>query len=385
MTPSEVFIYAGIAAVVILFGIGLVATRRSRRRVRRAQDPYVEALASLVDGDKATAFLKLQESVRSGLAPTDAYIRLGKMLRENGDAAKALQLHKSLTVKSDLTREEKTELFVNIAKDYSTLGKPDQAVNVLETAVKKMNLKSRRVLKLLAREYHLMGDTEAAFGYLKELKKTDSIGDREISLYLFSAGEQKLDGGDDREARKLFQRALKYDQRNPSALYALGNLDERSGDEEEAIARWKKVALASPELSARALKSLERVMFQRGTFSEIERVYREVLEARPWDEYATLSLASFYKKQGRGAEAIEFLEEFKSMHPESVGATLLLTSLYATLRDAETLEKFLDENESYYTSVRNHACSACGFQSVLMRWHCPRCNRFDSFIESHEN
>jgi lipopolysaccharide biosynthesis regulator YciM len=126
-------------------------------------------------------------------------------------------------------------------------------------------------------------------------------------------------------------------------------------------------------------------MFQRGRFSEVEQVYAEVLDVRPWDEYATLSLAAFYKKQGRGEEAIDFLEEFRSMHSESVGATLLLTSLYATQKDADTLEKFLDENETNHSRTGGYECGQCGFKSVTMRWHCARCNTFDSFSKSDEN
>ena len=38
--------------------------------------------------------------------------------RERGEAAKALQIHKSLTVKTDLGTEEKTRLFCQIAEDY---------------------------------------------------------------------------------------------------------------------------------------------------------------------------------------------------------------------------------------------------------------------------
>lgn len=384
MELNQTTIYIGAAAVFVLLVVIVVFVLRRRRGVDHPMNPYVEALALLVDGEQKEAYNKLQESIRSGKAPTDAYIRLGRLLRRSGNAGKALQIHKSLTVKTDLTRKEKTELFVSMAKDYSALGKSDQAVSVLETAVKKMNLKDPQVFFILANEYHHLDKTEAAYNYLKELTKTGAIGERELSLYLSSAGEHQFEEGNEKEARKLLQRALKHDSENALALFTLGNLQEKSGDADGALDHWKKAAYVSPELSGRSLQNLERVMFQSGKFSDVERVYREVLEKRPWDEYATLALASFYKKQGRGGEAIDFLEEYRSMHPESVGAMSLLTSLYATLKDADTLEKFLEENESHYTRTGNHSCSACGFQSVMMRWHCPRCNRFDSFSETHE-
>jgi lipopolysaccharide biosynthesis regulator YciM len=386
MLNSTTILYIVAAVVVVaIFAISLAGARRRDGRRRRAIDPYVEGLRSLVDGDGKKAFSFLQQSVKSGKAPTDAYIRLGRLLREKGDPDKALQIHKSLTVKPDLIPSEKVELFVNIAQDYSKLGNSAQAVNVLEAAVKRLGLKDPAVFKMLSKEYHLLGKPEEAYRCLKEMKRNGSVGERELALYLCTAGEQKVEAHNPKEAKKLFQRALKHDPKCATACYWLGNLEEELGNEKGSVEQWKKASTLSPELSAEALKSLERVMFHRGTFGDIERVYRDIVEARPWDEYATLALASFYRKQGRGEEAIEFLEEFRSMHPESIGSALLLTSLYAVHRTQDDLEKFLEDNEAAIAARSAHyVCADCGFQSTIMRWHCPRCNAFDSFSKKNE-
>jgi lipopolysaccharide biosynthesis regulator YciM len=384
LDSTTITIVAAIIVVVIL-AVSASFMFSGRQQRRRVSDPYVAGLRSLVDGERDEAFVLLQKAIKTGKAPTDAYIRLGNLLRDNGDAGKALQIHRSLTVKPNLTRREKIELFINIAQDYSRLGNSGQAIAVLETALKNMGLKDPEVFRLLAREYHVSGKTEDAYRCLKELKRGHVVGDRELSLYLGTAGERLAEDNELKEARKLLQQALKHDSDNPSVRLALGNLEEKQNNQDNALDHWKRAAMASPELSAAALKSIEHVMFQRGTFGDVEKVYRDVLGARPWDEYATRALASFYKKQGRGEEAIEFLEEFRSMHPESIGSALVLTSLYATNKDAATLERFLEENESQATARNTqYECVECGFQSTSMRWHCPRCNVFDSFKEKHE-
>jgi lipopolysaccharide biosynthesis regulator YciM len=378
-----------IAAIAVLgaFAVALTITLRSGRARRRGrtEDPYVAGLRLLLDGDRQGAYVSLQRSIKSGKAPTDAYIRLGALLRENGDPGKALQMHRSLTVKTDLSKREKIELFSNIALDYSAQGNASQAATVLETAVSTMGLKEPDVYRQLAREYHVLGKTESSYRCLKEMKRMGVLEERELSLYLTTVAESAAEQGDAKEAKKLFNKALKHQADNAAALLALGNLEETLGNEDEALARWKSAALLSPELSGEALKKIEHVMFNRGTFGEIEKVYRSVLEARPWDEYATLALASFYKKQGRGEDAIEFLEEYRNMHPGSIGATVLLTSLYAAHDDADALESFLEELEARSPASGEHfECDVCGFQSSAMRWHCPRCNSFDSFAKKHE-
>jgi lipopolysaccharide biosynthesis regulator YciM len=214
-------LYYVIGAVFLLLIIAAFVVLRKKRQPQRPHNPYVEALKLLIDGEQKEAFARLQESIRSGFAPTDAYIRLGTMLRDAGDPVKALQIHKSLTVKTDLTRKEKLELFLNLALDYSALGKSKQAVNVLETALKKMHLKEPAVFSVLAKEYHLLGSIEAAYNQLKEMAKLGVIGDRELSLYLSSAGEQMFDDSNEKEARKLLNRALKHHPENAAALLIL--------------------------------------------------------------------------------------------------------------------------------------------------------------------
>lgn len=377
-----------IAAViaVVLFVAGLIYWIALRRRApRRSSNPHVDALALLIDGNPDDAFTKLQETVRLGNAPTDAYIRLGTMLRERGEPNKALQIHRSLTVRSGLTKKEHREVYLGIAQDYSQLGRPEQAVTTLETAVKKLGIRDREVFLMLAREAHSLGRIEDAYEYLREVKKSGHIGDRELGLYLGTAGANAMERQQYKEAGKLLGRALKHDPNCAFALLTLGDLEEKQDKADGALRHWKQAAVLSPELAGGALSRMERLMFQRGHFGDIEAAYQEVLGARPSDEHATLALASFYRKQGRGEDAIAILEEFQSLHPDSVGATLLLTSLYASLRDSDTVERFLEENESHFAQSVRYRCELCGHVSMQMRWHCPECNNFDTFTNRNEH
>src|SRR5262245_25971346 len=93
---------AGVAVTLLIVGARWIVRRDEQtRRVERATDPYIEGLQLLIDGKKPEAFARLQKAILAGGAPADAFVRIGRMLREDGDAAKALQIHKSLTVKAD--------------------------------------------------------------------------------------------------------------------------------------------------------------------------------------------------------------------------------------------------------------------------------------------
>lgn len=380
-----VYYYLIAAGAVVLAAIVAVARFRSRRPRPRRHSPYVEALKLLVDGRDDGAFARLQEAVKLGTAPTDAYIKLGNLLRARGEVTKALQIHQSLTVKSDLSKEEKKELYLSLADDHASLGDSGRAVRVLENAVRELSIRSRLVFQTLAKHYHVLGQYEKAYEALKEAKKLDAVTDRELALYLTSAAEAMLAKGQRKEARRELQRALKHDSKCAPCLLVLGNLAEQAGDLDGAIDSWKRVALASPQLSATALHKLESTLFERGRFGDIERIYSEVRTNRPGDEAANLGLAGFYKKQGRGEEAISLLEDYVTVHSDSMAAALLLTSFYARYRDSETLERYLDESFREPWRADTFECRSCHLRSDVMRWHCPRCNAFDSFsTNDHE-
>jgi lipopolysaccharide biosynthesis regulator YciM len=349
-----------------------------------SQDAYVDALRRILDGHADEAFRSLQASVRSGVAPTDAYIRLGNLLRERGDPARAAQIHQSLTVKDNLTRDEKVELYLGLADDYAALGKSEKSVKTLEAAAKSLNVRDHRVYVKIAKHYHVVGETEKAYESLKEARKHGALSERELALYLNTAAEGLMDRKDYKEARKVLHRALKHDPDCAPALLYLGDVEHVLGETDDSIEKWKRSAVLSPQLAEAALNRLEKVLFEKGRFGDIEQIYGDVRSARGGDEAATVAMASFLKKQGRGEEAIQFLEEYLAVFPDSTRAMLLLTSLYARYRDSDAIQHFLDDAIARSGRNKPYICRACQFQSRAVRWHCPRCNSFDSFAIDHE-
>ena len=375
---------AGVVVTLFVLGARWIVRRDKQTRplAARLTDPYIEGLKLLIDGKKPQAFGRLQEAIMGGAAPTDAYVRIGRMLREAGDATKALQVHKSLTVRADLTSDEKVAVYANVAEDYTALGHPERALDTVEVAMRRTGLRDASLIAIAARACHTLGRTEQAYEYYKELKKSGGISDREIALYLVTVAETEGQKGRTRDARKTLARALRHDAECAPALVAMGRLEEQAEDIVDAIRLWRQAARISPDLAPVALRNLEKALYQRGTFNEIEAVYRDVLETRPNDEHAALGLASFYRKQGRMDEAMQLLEEYRGSNPTTVAGTVLLSSIYAARGDSDELETFLDRRDRMLPRDDHYRCSSCGFDATEMRWHCPRCNCFDTFART---
>lgn len=373
-----------LAAIVVVTALVLVSIL-GRRKLRSLSDPYIEALQFLIEQDSDKAFEKLQQAVRLRGAPVDAYLRLGQLLRERGDATRALQIHQSLTVKSNLTRQEKLSLFLNLAEDYDRLKKPERAVKLLESISRNVNAKDPAIHSALVKHYTHLEQTDKAYDHLKTLKQLAAIDDREIALYLASHGERLLQSGNTKEAKKMLQKAMKHDPGCAPALLSLALLDIQNDDIDAAIDKWTSVARLSEELAGSALAQIEEKLFEQGKFSQIERIYKEILEHRASDELVTLALAQLYRKQGRIDDSIALLKEYLSWHPDSVRASLLLLSLHAKQEDIESVNLSVDEFITRSNQVTTYVCNVCQFQSLHMRWHCPVCNSYDSFASRHEN
>jgi lipopolysaccharide assembly protein B len=376
-SPATLFL-AGVVGALFALALAWLVRGRRTRPVERVSEPYADALRLLADGKPNEAFGRLQQAVVDGHAPPDAYVRIGRMLRERGDAARALQIHRSLTVKSDLTVRERIDIQANVAEDHLALSQPERALKTIEGAMRHLGERDSGLLAIGMRASHALGRSEEAYEYLKELRKAGGVDEREMALYLVSIAEAEREKDRTRDARRTLSRALRHDPDCGPALFALGEIEEAAGDVNTAIGHWRHAARVSPELSPAALASLERVFYQRGTFNEIENVYRDVLDARVDDEHAAVALASFYRKQGRTDAAIVLLQEHTQANPDSSAGTVLLTALHALRGDEDEIERIADNGDRLLRRPTHFHC-ICGRESERMRWHCPGCNRFDSF------
>jgi tetratricopeptide (TPR) repeat protein len=163
--------FAGVVGALFALALAWVVRGRHERPVERVRDSYADALRLLADGKPSDAFVRLQQAVVAGQAPPDAYVRIGRMLRERGDAARALQIHRSLTVKSDLTHRERLDVYANVAEDHLALSQPERALRTIEGAMRAMNERDPALLALGMRASHALGRSEEAYEYLKELRK----------------------------------------------------------------------------------------------------------------------------------------------------------------------------------------------------------------------
>ena len=97
-------------------------------KVNNIREMYAEGLDMLVSGKRIAAYKNFKSIINEDSNNIKAYLRLGQILREGGNAIKALKIHKSLMLRKKITTYEKIELHKNMALNYYELDNFDKSI-----------------------------------------------------------------------------------------------------------------------------------------------------------------------------------------------------------------------------------------------------------------
>lgn len=322
LAGSSLYFWLGLAVVV---GLLVFALGRALRRPKAPPNYYATALNQLIHDDWDGALRSLQRSIQSGHSSPDAYIKLGSLLRRRGDHRAAFQIHHNLTVRQDLSNEERSTLLRCLVDDHRALGQRGEALRILQELA--ANGRSPGIQREIAEEAVASGDYVAAARAIREAQKSDaSLDAPAVATFIADIGQRCLERGKTDEAKRYFQDALKEDDTCGLALLRMGDLASRDNDHESALYYWQKLAFAAPQ-QAELYERLERVYFELGRFGDIERVYAQILEKRPRDLHAMLARARIAIKKGLASEAEHLLQAALQQDPGSRRAFRMLADL----------------------------------------------------------
>lgn len=370
-----------LAFAVVLLSVIVLLQRKKRGGSRRSK--YIEALYSLIDGRKEDAYSFLASAVRNGEDDIDAYIQLGNLMRERGQAEKALQLHRGLTVRRGLTFDDEKAVQLSIAEDLAALGRTERAITALEMVRKKR--KDADVLMALHKLYHTRGDYENSYGALRELSRIDPDFTSDMrASYLTSVACASLESGKNDEAGRYLDKARKEDPKCPGALYLSAGLAMQREDLNKAVKMWEELLSIDMDYFPEVAALLEKALFESGRFDELEGILLRLLQEYPSDSLLLSSLAGFYAKKGEISRGIDLLEGERNKIAEDCTLAVSLASLYIKSGRIDEGLSVLEENDRVPTSSGSWKCGSCGEAYGTSLGFCRACCSFDS-IDKNES
>jgi len=364
---------------VVLLAITLFFQRRKRVFSKRSK--YISALYALVDRDTERALKLLTDAIKEGETDASAYLLLGNLLRERGQADKAFQIHMAMNVRKDLRDGEREELTLAIAEDLLVMGKKERAIQYLESLSRKT--RDEKTAENIHRLYHRAGEYDKAFDVLKELsKKSGGINKRTLSAYLSAVAGELLSKDNKEETKKYLEKALRTDSSCPSAIFLLGKMAMDEGDMRRASEFWQTLCKEDVNFFEDIRIYLERSLYESGNFDEFEKLLNELLQLYPGNSSVASALASFYNRKGEVSKAIEVLsEDFETLKRDK-SASMILSSLYLDSNNISSAKQVLEDAINYGDKGFVYRCPNCNAESKYPMFYCTNCfsqERFDKY------
>ena len=338
-----------IILILVIIG-GLTFFYIQPKQQAKTESIYTDALNAMVRGDKRTALKHLRDVVKQDTNHVDAYLQMGDILREEGNALAAIKIHQSLTVRPNLKNDVKIHIHRSLALDYNQISQLAKARREVELLLKldKKNLWANEFLLAL---FEKQQDWDKATQISKIIQKVKQLQDpTQIARFLVLKGMDKHEKGKVDEAIKTFDIAAKTDPNYEKTYLCLGDIYLVKRDLVKAIDNWEKYALLNPENGKMIYSKIEAALFDLGRFSEVEKFYERIVDKDPSNLSALTKLANVLEEKGEHNSALLLVEGALSKNQTSIHAHLMKLKLSLQVSKPNELSNHIDKIIQLLTS-----------------------------------
>ncbi len=365
MTVFWIILGAFIVLAIIILVLAL-----SRRRSEPVTDDYQQALRALLDGREIEAMRRLRDTVMKDTDNVDAYVRLGRLIRERGDAEKAAHIHQSLTVRPALKRSEELIIYEELIADYLAMDRVEKSIGLLKELIRLSGQKLHYLRQLLAM---LLGRkrTDEVADALKQHKKILSEN-KEAAAWYAELARLQWEGGEDAKAAENLKQAQKLSKNHPYAFIVQIRHFLDAGENSRARSLIDKFIKLHPQYAEKILDLVEQVYFNLGSYERVVPLYEGLLKRFPDSYQIRLRLAGLKAKEGAPDAALALINEALTESPDDV--MLLLQQVRFLLEQkkyTEATESF--EKLSGQLVFMPAICAECGSHLDRAAWFCPAC------------
>ena len=343
--------------------------RLKPNRKTGSKELYSEGLDMMINGLQRSAYNNFKKIVDMDTNNIKAYLRLGQVLRESGNATNALKIHKGLTIRQNLSSYDKLELYKNISLDYFDLGNTEKAIEQASKILKLDSKNSWAISKLIT--YHIkLNNWEKATEYLETFQRINkSPNPHKLGLFTIQQGRILLNENSFNSARRMFEKALAIDSTLNAAYYFIAEshsresdkyfnraekIDDKNNEEykklfdqalislSNAIPMWIKYSKSKPKQSWMVIHLLKDALFALDRYDELEYILKEIMEQDENNSEVIATLADMYAHKGDLDNALDIVNSSFQKNSNSLIIKLIKLKLLS-LNGEFNVSKGLDD------------------------------------------
>ena len=370
------------------FALGWFAARIDMKIVlkqaKSIPDGLYQSLDALIDRKSNTAALALSEVVeQTQNAKTDitAYelgLSLGKLYRQRGENDKAIALHQKLLKSPDLVGERRHILQFELGQDFQQAGLVDRAEQQFEQLANTEMAKDAD--EVLLNIYQQDRDWQKAIATATKLAHDETTYQFEIAQFYCELAQAALFRSDYDTARNHTRAALIANRKCTRANMILGDIESKQNHFQAAIDAYSAIEQQNHDYLSMVGERLFDAYAALNKSNEGLDVLLGYMKTFPHLDLINLIYEKAVLLYGEH-KAAEMTVDLVRQLPNLIGVYRLIGIKISDLpnqwkMDADMIRSVIGR---YVQKSMMYRCRHCHFKSQVFFWHCPACNRWETF------
>jgi lipopolysaccharide biosynthesis regulator YciM len=373
--PVAIGLLIAVALILVVVVTLLFTATPVRRRPRKG---VAEAFHRLLLGQRSEARALLAEVVRSNHAPPEAYLRLGDLLREDGETGRALALHQGLLARPVLDDEIRRLAELSVADDLMAMGRVEEAEQRLSALDEQ--LVDEALLARHAKALHrLKRHEDAADALVRRARIEGEAGRSDAARYLAEIGREALRRGHPDPARGRARRARHLDPQLSASYVVEGDALLQKGQIESAIEIWREGLEHASRGRGALLARLVEAAFHTGQLDSLLGELQTLADRHPQDLDLWKAVVDLRLRRGDLESFFALVESPPTPDAADLSAWASWLRHLSSLSDPGALHRLLKGMPDSF-GPRSWECTACGHQDPEPRVACPACGEWSDLI-----
>ena len=371
-----------ITLLPVFFAMGWFAARIDMKTVLKQAKSvpagFYKSLDALVDRNSGRAARELAEVIDQQPQSYDLNLTLGKLYRQRGENDKAINMHQALLDSPDTVNEKRARVLFELAQNYQSAGLVDRAEQIF-IGLQEGNM-AREARQHLLSIYQQDRDWEKAIATAQLLAHDEQTYQFEIAQFYCEMAQAELFRGNDDAAQQKVQAALQANPKCTRANMIAGDIAVKQGRFQDAVTAYSAI-------------------------EQQNHAYLSMVGERLYDAYdalgnpqAGLDVLTGYAKTFPDVDLNQVIyDKSLLLHGEQTAAQTVLelirakpdlNGMYRLLglhlpelnpqwkADADMMRNVIGRQLQKSFMYR---CRSCHFKSLVHFWHCPACNKWETF------
>ncbi|MCQ9326772.1 lipopolysaccharide assembly protein LapB [Neisseria dentiae] len=366
----------------VFFAMGWFAARVDMKTVlkqaKTVPGGFYKSLDALVDRNSGKAARELAEVIDQQPQSYDLNLTLGKLYRQRGENDKAINMHQALLDSPDTVGDKRERVLFELGLNYQSAGLVDRAEQIF-TGLQNGNM-AKEARQVLLSIYQQDRDWEKAIETAQLLSHDEQTYQFEIAQFYCELAQAALFQSDFDTARRHVHNALNANKKCTRANMILGDIEQKQGHYAAAVEAYTAIEKQNHAYLSMVGERLYDAYDAQGKPQEGLSVLIGYMHTFPQLDLINVIYDKSLLLNGEAA-ANQTAADLVRKKPDLNGVYRLLGLQLSGLppewkADADMMRAIIGRQLQKAVMYR---CRNCHFKSQVFFWHCPACNKWETF------